>query len=65
MATVHFVVKQADGRELPVCYPEGLPAAAASDMFTRMPERVTCAACLAVLTGDAGTVTSSSDGGAP
>ncbi len=62
MAAVHFVVEQAGGREMPVCHPEGLPTPSASDMWTRVPERVTCAECLAVLTGDAGAVKSSSDG---
>ncbi len=56
MPAIHFVVEQADRREMPVCHPEGLPASAIRDMWTRIPERVTCAECPAVPAGDAGAV---------
>lgn len=56
MAAIHFVVEQRDGREAPVCHPEGLPRNATRDMWTHLPERVTCSDCLAVLAGDAGVV---------
>ena len=64
MAAVHFVVERADGREMPVCHPEGLPTTATKDMWTRSPERITCADCLAIVAGDAGGVDEQSgDGG--
>ncbi len=48
---------------MPVCHPEGLPTTTTSDMWTRSPERVTCTECLAVLTGDAGTLRPPGDDG--
>ncbi len=63
---IHFVVKQQGGREMPVCHPEGLPPGAIRDMWTRVPERVTCEECLAIMAGEAATMNArTADGGAP